>query len=141
MCPADGQHIRSIRPPGIEQAGHAVALFATKTGHAGDADILADGGGKGADILDGGAGRDVLVGGRGADVFMFSQAPKADKIKDFKSGVDQVDMSNLGDVDVSIVERKKSFAVKVDMNGDGFFDDGTLIVVADAFSESDLVLA
>ena len=52
----------------------------------------------GADMLDGGAGRDYLIGGDGEDVFRFSSsadsAPAApDRIVDFLSGTDRIDLS------------------------------------------------
>jgi len=51
-------------------------------------------GGKGDDILNGGLGADVLTGGLGADVFVFDALDSAtDRITDFKSGVDKIDLS------------------------------------------------
>jgi Ca2+-binding RTX toxin-like protein len=52
----------------------------------------------GSDILDGGAGADILAGGAGADSFRFSLAadsPMAtpDRISDFVSGTDKIDLS------------------------------------------------
>jgi D-alanyl-D-alanine carboxypeptidase len=59
-------------------------------------------GGSGNDILSGDAGRDVLLGGAGADTFVFlapgdSPAGRhADRIGDFVSGVDKIDLSAIG---------------------------------------------
>jgi serralysin len=60
-------------------------------------------GGSGDDILVGGAGRDVLTGGTGSDVFLLESASDSlrgagrDRIVDFQSGVDKIDLSALGD--------------------------------------------
>ncbi|PLS20886.1 M10 family metallopeptidase C-terminal domain-containing protein [Neptunicoccus cionae] len=73
----------------------------------GGADMLAGGkgddklhGGTGNDILTGGQGRDVMVGGKGADVFAFNSTTdttnsKLDKITDFGTGRDLIDLSGL----------------------------------------------
>lgn len=58
-------------------------------------------GGAGDDHLDGGAGADFLAGGAGADLFVFAAAADSgidgrDRILDFKSGVDRIDLSALG---------------------------------------------
>jgi Ca2+-binding RTX toxin-like protein len=65
-------------------------------GGSGD-DILK--GGVGRDILRGDAGKDTMVGGGGADLFVFRKASdssasysKADTIKGFKQGQDQIDL-------------------------------------------------
>jgi Ca2+-binding RTX toxin-like protein len=52
----------------------------------------------GDDVLDGGAGRDILVGGSGADTFRFSDVAHSplyspDRIADFVSGTDKIDLS------------------------------------------------
>jgi Ca2+-binding RTX toxin-like protein len=61
-------------------------------------------GGSGADRLAGGAGADTLTGGAGRDLFVFSQAgdssgsslATSDVIRDFKAGMDRLDMTALG---------------------------------------------
>jgi Ca2+-binding RTX toxin-like protein len=57
------------------------------------ADFLA--GGDGADRLLGGTGGDTLLGGRGADVFRFenASAARSDRILDFGTGDDRIDLS------------------------------------------------
>lgn len=55
-------------------------------------------GGDGNDRIDGGSGQDKLTGGLGADVFVFvsvadSAANKSDKIMDFQTGIDRIDLS------------------------------------------------
>ncbi|GAB3481480.1 M10 family metallopeptidase C-terminal domain-containing protein [Azotobacter salinestris] len=62
-------------------------------------------GGAGDDLLDSGAGRDVLIGGSGADLFRFASLEDsyrtagesfADRIRDFETGTDRIDLSALG---------------------------------------------
>ncbi|HEX8217371.1 MAG TPA: M10 family metallopeptidase [Allosphingosinicella sp.] len=58
-------------------------------------------GGAGNDVLVGGAGRDTLTGGAGADTFVIDSltesAPSSrDKILDFQSGTDRIDLSGTG---------------------------------------------
>ena len=50
----------------------------------------------GADVLNGGAGADVLNGGAGADRFDFSNIELGDRIADFVSGTDKVDLRGTG---------------------------------------------
>ena len=63
----------------------------------GGADTLA--GGTGDDTLQGGVGRDQLAGGAGADTFRFASAAEAgnganrDRITDFTSGADRIDLA------------------------------------------------
>lgn len=54
-------------------------------------------GGRGQDVLYGGRGRDMLHGGSGADVFVFTWADKnsRDVIRDFESGQDRIDFSDV----------------------------------------------
>jgi ELWxxDGT repeat protein len=64
-------------------------------GGAGDDSVIGLGG---DDVIDGGAGRDILTGGTGADTFRFTStshsAPGAgDRITDFVSGTDRIDLS------------------------------------------------
>lgn len=98
--------------------------LALGTGHRGDAegdtlvsiegivgsrfdDILVGGAGNdrlhgyhGDDTLDGGAGDDLLCGSLGADVFVFS--PGHDRVLDFETGVDRIDLRGAAFVDLSI---------------------------------------
>jgi Ca2+-binding RTX toxin-like protein len=66
----------------------------TLKGQGGDDTLL---GGAGDDTLSGGLGRDVLVGGAGADHFVFdsviSSGTNVDRIMDFASGQDKIDLS------------------------------------------------
>ena len=60
-------------------------------------DILNGGGGN--DVIVGGTGQDVLTGGMGADSFIFAMtedirwANRSDRITDFQSGIDHIDLS------------------------------------------------
>ena len=56
-------------------------------------------GGKGDDILEGGKGKDTLEGGKGADTFVFSADQGKNVVKDFKDGVDLIDLSAFGFAD------------------------------------------
>ena len=57
----------------------------------GGADRLSGNGGR--DRLDGGAGTDVLIGGGGRDTFVFNARSGKDLIRDFRDGVDRIDVS------------------------------------------------
>lgn len=59
-------------------------------------------GGSGADFLSGGSGNDILTGGSGADVFVFSAQHGSDRVTDFTSGADLIDLSALA-IDLSEV--------------------------------------
>ena len=120
----------------------------TLRGGAGD-DVLRGGssqdklfGGDGNDTLIGGAGKDVLNGGAGEDVFVFNSAnhsvtaTDADKISDFESGVDRIDLSGLNvgltfigstgfsgsGAEVRIISGATSSSVLIDTDGDGSAD-------------------
>ena len=62
-------------------------------------------GGGGRDVLDGGAGDDRLIGGRGADVFVFEAGDGDDRISDFQTGADRIDLTalnlSMGEVEVT----------------------------------------
>lgn len=75
------------------QGGNSVDRFFGNSGN----DRLSGGGGN--DVLVGGTGYDLLAGGSGADMFVFrsatdiSLAGRSDRITDFQSGIDQIDLS------------------------------------------------
>lgn len=113
----------------------------------------------GNDTLEGGTGRDVIIGGGGEDVFVFNAAnesklgAKSDRIMDFASGTDVIDLSGLisGTLSLSIggafsgtgasAITKSSGGdtrVLVDVDGDGAADfrvvlEGTASLLADDF--------
>jgi serralysin len=53
-------------------------------------------GGDGKDILTGGAGSDILSGGANADTFRFTGKWGADKVSDFRDGIDRIDLRGNG---------------------------------------------
>ncbi|MBJ6127588.1 CAP domain-containing protein [Microvirga splendida] len=53
-------------------------------------------GGDGKDILSGGTGSDILSGGSGADTFRFAGKWGADKVSDFRNGIDRIDLRGNG---------------------------------------------
>lgn len=85
-------------------------------------------------VLDGGLGRDKLIGGNGADIFVFGAS---DRIRDFATGEDMIDA---GGADVRINERDNGkFAIRVDLDDDGRFNDGRMISVNEVTMD-DMVL-
>jgi Ca2+-binding RTX toxin-like protein len=115
-------------------------------------------GGAGNDLLVGGAGRDTLTGGAGADRFRIENASDsspsaADRILDFQSGLDKIDLSGFDANNLSFVG-KKAFSgagdevrftktntttfVEVDLDGDRIADlqielNGSLNLMATDF--------
>ena len=81
-------------------------------------------GGAGADTLKGGQGNDVLTGGLGADRFVFETGPGSDRISDFQSGVDKIDLDAFG---ISLAQVKATASggntiLSIDSNSDGLSD-------------------
>nr|WP_310522979.1 calcium-binding protein [Polymorphobacter sp.] len=65
-----------------------------------------------ADIITGGAGADTLTGGKGADRFVITgfadssaNAGGQDRLTDFQSGIEKLDLSALGPITVTILEQ------------------------------------
>jgi serralysin len=83
-------------------------------------------GGSGNDILTGSAGSDFLSGGSGADTFRFRGKWGADKISDFRDGIDHIDLRSNG-----LTFGKLSIA-QGHGDGDGVADD--VIIKADGQS-------
>jgi serralysin len=52
-------------------------------------------GNAGANILNGGAGNDTLIGRAGEDMFVFSNLGGTDRISDFMSGIDTIDLRSI----------------------------------------------
>ncbi|WP_164847365.1 Ig-like domain-containing protein [Sphingobium algorifonticola] len=78
----------------------------------------------GDDILDGGTGADVIAGGGGIDRFVFTSAD-GDLVKDWQAG-EVVDISAIGGAFALVSRYGKTF-VTFDTDGDGQFDDGSII--------------
>ena len=90
----------------------------------------------GDDVLQGGVGDDTLIGGAGADTYLYKQDDDGqDTIEDFETGVDQIDLSNLG-VDAS--------AVHYDATSHLLTIDGTdisIVILGDGFNAgTDLII-
>jgi Ca2+-binding RTX toxin-like protein len=82
-------------------------------------------GGDGNDTLRGGAGADTLTGGAGADLFLFETGGNNDKILDFVSGTDKIDLHLLSGVtsaDIKTALSNGNTVVSVDANHDGRAD-------------------
>jgi Ca2+-binding RTX toxin-like protein len=110
----------------------------------------------GADVLHGGEGADTLVGGAGADVFLFKLADvdggDGDEILDFSSGLDVIDLANLGvsqvvttgltgvagQLSLQAFPQYGITALYFDLDGDGV-EDLTLRVIG-LVDEGDLVV-
>src|SRR5260221_203100 len=87
-------------------------------------------GGAGNDTLDGGAGNDSLTGGAGNDAFLFSGLSGTDRIVDFNSGSDQIQLDGtvftalgVGAVAANQLEVGTSGAIS-DTSGDNGGDGG-----------------
>ena len=122
-------------------------------------------GGNGVDALYGDAGDDIIIGGRdvdrlwggeGEDTFLYRNASDSkvdsfDRIKDFETGVDKIDLSALGDNltfveefsgaagEVRIDDQGRQSAIEADLDGDGAADFMVLVRFGDVV-DSDLIL-
>ncbi len=82
-------------------------------------------GGMGNDRLSGGAGNDSFIGGAGNDVFVFAETGGSERINDFVSGTDKIDLRAYG-IDASNVASATSGAdtilsIDTDRNGSSDF--------------------
>lgn len=99
------------------------------------ADVLY--GGNGDDILIGGAGSDTLYGGAGADMFVFDSFVGFDRVKDFKKGVDTLNLTDLLDGYDSSVSNINAFIkmvvcgqnTHIRVNADGVGNDFVKVAV------------
>lgn len=125
-------------------------------------DVLSGGGG--ADTITGGLGSDDMTGGTGADVFdfnafdemSFASASTFDFIRDFQSGVDKIDLRDLGDLtavgsfqgiagQVQFVNGAfggvNTPALVIDINGDNVADRAIFVQTSGPFPlNSDLLI-
>lgn len=98
-------------------------------------------GGRGNDTLNGWFGDDQLIGGDGPDVFVFNEGAGNDKVLDFVSGQDVIDMTSfgIGSDNLSFSVVNGSTVGTADTNADGTADfsvslsvmDGSTFVTAD----------
>jgi Ca2+-binding RTX toxin-like protein len=82
-------------------------------------------GGAGNDTLRGGLGADTLTGGLGVDKFQFELGGGNDKVSDFVSGTDKVDLHLLAGVtsaDLKIVTGRSGTTISVDADHNGRAD-------------------
>jgi Ca2+-binding RTX toxin-like protein len=82
-------------------------------------------GGAGNDTLRGGLGADTLTGGLGLDKFLFEAGGGNDKVTDFVTGTDKIDLSLIAGVtiaDLKIVTGKSGTVISVDSDHDGRAD-------------------
>lgn len=104
----------------------------------------------GDDVLNGYEGADVLTGGAGADVFEFSHIEKGDRITDFTSGADRIDLSDfagtlafVGSAAFSHTANEVRFAngvLSADFNGDGVADWNVTLQAGATVVGTDLIL-
>jgi len=76
-------------------------------------------GGKGGDTITGGAGNDLMTGGQNADTFVFGVADGIDRVTDFTTGADKIDLTAIGAASLT------------ELQGDMVFDDTASGVVMD----------
>ncbi len=85
-------------------------------------------GGDGNDHLDGGTGRDMLTGGAGADIFVFRANSGLDRVLDFETGIDFVDVAD------------PDLVALTDFNGHAALMLGEALLVLNGLDAADLVL-
>lgn len=135
-----------------------------------DDDVLKGGNGKdrlygssGDDTLTGGSGRDKLSGGSGADTFIFNTLADsgdlratADRITDFESGIDTIDLSSLsnstltlnttgplsgsGSAEIALDITTLHTYLSIDIDGDGSKDMVIRLSHFHGISETDFIL-
>jgi Ca2+-binding RTX toxin-like protein len=100
-------------------------------------------GGGGNDILRGGGGNDVLTGGTGSDKFVFEAGGGNDKVTDFVSGTDKIDLHLLGitSADVHTAVSNGNTVISVDANHDGTTDFTITLNGVTHLSASDYIFA
>ena len=99
-------------------------------------------GGAGNDRLNGGAGDDSHIGGAGVDTFLFTGAPGNDRILDFMSGTDKIDLRAFGldAADITSTMSGANTILSVDTNGDTVADFTITLVNAGAPVSGDYLL-
>ncbi|MGV8988206.1 MAG: M10 family metallopeptidase C-terminal domain-containing protein [Cypionkella sp.] len=114
-------------------------------------------GGSGKDVLYGGTGQDFLYGGSGADTFVYTKAADAgmgkmaDRIGDFHSGIDHLDLSAFmagghfigadaftAGTGPSVRYTQATGLLQGDVNGDGIVDFAIVLTNHSALVEADI---
>ena len=93
-------------------------------------------GGDGNDTLHGGTGNDFLTGGSGRDVFVFEAGDGRDRVTDFTSGEDVLDLSAFGTTFEDIQLRDTKHGVRIDVGDVDIFLVGLTV---DDIAASDFV--
>jgi Ca2+-binding RTX toxin-like protein len=99
-------------------------------------------GGAGNDRLDGREGDDQHIGGAGADTFLFTGTPGNDRILDFMSGTDKIDLRafDLDAADITSAMSGADTILSIDTDGDTVADFTITLVNAMAPAASDYLL-
>jgi Ca2+-binding RTX toxin-like protein len=119
-------------------------------------------GGDGNDQITGGSGGDKLIGGAGADTFIYTSAAQSpfggglDIIRDFTSGEDQIDLSDIVGPDLTFIgtgsfsgtqgevryvtNAKGNASVFADVDGDGTADLRIFLVNVQSLDQGDFLL-
>lgn len=101
-------------------------------------------GGNGDDILVGGKGADFLIGGAGADIFVFAAGDSSatvggrDRISDFASGVDKIDLAAFVGASVSITAGSAYDLLSIDAGNNGSVDS---VIVVEVVGSGHLLMA
>lgn len=112
------------------------------------ADVLTGGlandflvGGAGNDRLDGREGNDSFIGGGGSDTFVFTGDPGDDRVLDFVSGTDKIDLSAYGiaAANVSTMASGADTVLMVDSDADGSADFQVTLVGVGAPAAGDYI--
>ena len=104
-------------------------------GNGGDDFLFGD---AGNDVLNGGSGYDVLAGGAGTDRFVFTSLA-GDLIKDWTPG-EQIDVSALHPAAIQLTVYGGKTTARFDVDGDGVFDNGTIVIQSTGVHLSDFVI-
>jgi Ca2+-binding RTX toxin-like protein len=130
----------------IDFTGRAVTYYVNGGG---GNDIIAGGtvsdflvGGVGNDRIDGKEGNDSFIGGAGADRFVFTANPGNDRILDFVSGADKIDLSffDLVPANVTSAASGSNTILSVDVNNDTIADFTITLVNAGPPASGDYIL-
>ena len=91
--------------------------------------------GSGSYFAGGGSGSDTLYGGAGADTFVFAAGDSGvalgtrDRISDFESGLDLIDLTAFAGASVSIAQGTSYDLLQIDQDGNGSVDSAILVEV------------
>nr|WP_037552800.1 calcium-binding protein [Sphingomonas sp. URHD0057] len=101
-------------------------------------------GGAGNDLLRGGLGADTLTGGLGGDTFMFERGGGSDKVTDFVSGTDTIDLSLIAGItsaDLKIAVGTSGTVISVDADHNGRADFTITLIGVSHVATGDFIFA